>query len=117
MMRVHSGTLKSLSYRDLFEFPEINFTWLVGGIISVAVINHDVQSYKFRTILKDSFDLILIAIAILIIAAFVEVFLTTLIYSFKGLVPLIILVAIILLSTTVIFVRRKIKSAESYLNR
>ena len=90
---------------------------LAGGIISVAVINHDVQSQKFRIILKDSFDLILIAIAVLIIAAFVEVFITPLIYSFEDVFSLVILLGIIAFSVLIFFLIKKIKTSESYLNR
>jgi len=92
----------------IFEILAYFIGGLAGGIISVAIINHDVQSYKFRVILKDSFDLILIAIAILIIAAFVEVFVTPAIYSFENLIPLIVLIGIVLLTFIAVFIRRKL---------
>jgi uncharacterized membrane protein SpoIIM required for sporulation len=49
---------------------------LAGGIISVAVIRHDFGSKKFRHILTDSVDLIVLAIVVLLIAALLEVFVT-----------------------------------------
>jgi uncharacterized membrane protein SpoIIM required for sporulation len=49
---------------------------LAGGIISIAVINHEFTSRKFEHILLDSSDLLMLAIAILFIAALLEVFVT-----------------------------------------
>ncbi len=49
---------------------------LAGGIISVAMVNRDLDSNKFHIILKDALELSLIAILILVIAAFMEVYLT-----------------------------------------
>jgi len=49
---------------------------LAGGIISVAVIKHDFGTQSFRRIIYDSLDLVLIAIFVLFIAAFLEVFVT-----------------------------------------
>lgn len=47
---------------------------LAGGIISIAVINHDWKSKKFKHVLTDSLDLILISVGLLVIAAVLEVF-------------------------------------------
>ena len=49
---------------------------LAGGIISVAVIKHDVRSEKFWIILQDSLNLIILAVILLFIAALIEVFIT-----------------------------------------
>jgi uncharacterized membrane protein SpoIIM required for sporulation len=49
---------------------------LAGGIISIAVINQEFNSRKFEHILLDSADLLMLAIAILFIAALLEVFIT-----------------------------------------
>lgn len=49
---------------------------LAGGIISVAIIRHDIRTAKFEKIIFDSSDLILLAIVGLIIAAFIEVTIT-----------------------------------------
>lgn len=53
---------------------------LAGGIISIAVIRHEYKTSQFKHIILDSLDLILIAVAILIIAAVLEVFLTPLFF-------------------------------------
>jgi uncharacterized membrane protein SpoIIM required for sporulation len=53
---------------------------LAGGIISVAVIRQHIGTRKFEHILWDSTDLILISLAILVIAAVVEVFITPAIF-------------------------------------
>lgn len=54
---------------------------LAGGIISVAIIRHDMNSKEFRHILIDSLDLIFLAIFLLIIAALLEVFVTPIFFS------------------------------------
>jgi len=53
---------------------------LAGGIISVAMVNRDLESNKFSTILRDALDLSLIAVGILVVAAFIEVYLTPLFF-------------------------------------
>jgi uncharacterized membrane protein SpoIIM required for sporulation len=53
---------------------------LAGGIISVAIIRHDVHSEKFWIILQDSLNLVIMAVVILFIAALVEVFVTPVIF-------------------------------------
>jgi uncharacterized membrane protein SpoIIM required for sporulation len=59
--------------------PEIS-AYFVGGIagsiISVATINHDFRSEKFKNVLLDTICLIVLAVGILVLAAFMEVFLT-----------------------------------------
>jgi uncharacterized membrane protein SpoIIM required for sporulation len=49
---------------------------LAGGIISIAVINHDFSTQKFEHILLDSADLIMLSMFVLFIAALLEVFVT-----------------------------------------
>jgi len=49
---------------------------LAGGIISIALIRHDVKDPRFWNTLKDSLDLILLSIGILVIAMLIEVFVT-----------------------------------------
>lgn len=59
--------------------PEISAYFvggLAGSIISVATINHDFRSEKFKNVLLDSICLIIIAVVILVIAALMEVYLT-----------------------------------------
>ena len=59
-----------------FEILAYFIGGLAGGIISVAIINHDIESESFRRIVKDSFALILLSIVILVMAALIEVFIT-----------------------------------------
>lgn len=49
---------------------------LAGGIISIAIIKHDVASEKFWVILQDSLNLVIFSVVILFIAALIEVFIT-----------------------------------------
>ena len=49
---------------------------LAGGIISVAIIRRDIESKRFERILFDASQLILIALFFLVVAAFVEVYIT-----------------------------------------
>ncbi len=53
---------------------------LAGGIISIAVIKHEMRSEKFWSILQDSLNLVILAIIILFIAALIEVFITPAIF-------------------------------------
>ena len=60
-------------------FPEIASYFiaaLAGGIISVAVIKHEYKHKEFWRILEDSIDLIILAFLVLVLAAFIEVFIT-----------------------------------------
>lgn len=49
---------------------------LAGGIISVAVIKHDLRSQRFKKVLFDAMDLSFIAIGLVIFSAFIEVYIT-----------------------------------------
>ncbi|MBT3303715.1 stage II sporulation protein M [Candidatus Woesearchaeota archaeon] len=49
---------------------------LAGGLISVAVINHKENNEEFKKVMKDASWLILISLVILVIAAFLEVYVT-----------------------------------------
>jgi uncharacterized membrane protein SpoIIM required for sporulation len=49
---------------------------LAGGIISIAVIRHDVGTRKFEHVLLDSVDLLLIALLLVFIAGILEVWVT-----------------------------------------
>lgn len=63
--------------------PEIASYFIValaGGMVSVAVIKHEMGTQKFWEVLQDSLNLIIIAIVILLIAALMEVFITPLFF-------------------------------------
>lgn len=68
---------------SLHGIPEILayfIAGLAGGIISVAIIRHNYTTKSFERILLDSSDLILAAIAVLFIAALIEVYITPLFF-------------------------------------
>lgn len=54
---------------------------LAGGIISTAVIRHEVGSERFWEVLQDSLNLIIASVLVLFVAALMEVFLTPLLFS------------------------------------
>ena len=59
--------------------PEISAYFLGalgGGIISVAVVNHDIRSREFKHIVIDSVDLIILSCLVLLLAGAIEVFVT-----------------------------------------
>ena len=49
---------------------------LAGGIISIAIIRHDFGTERFKHVLYDSVDLLILAILTVIFAAFIEVYVT-----------------------------------------
>ena len=53
---------------------------LAGGIISIAVIKHEAGTEKFWEVMQDSLNLIILAVLILFLAAFIEVFILSLIH-------------------------------------
>ena len=53
---------------------------IAGGIISVAMINHELGSEKNKRILLDSVNLILIATVLLVVAAALEVFVVAVLF-------------------------------------
>lgn len=86
---VSIGSLNLFNYFYLFNLgllryfihgiPEILAYFigaLAGGIISVAMINHDIESERFNNIMLDALDLTMLAIFTLFIAALIEVFIT-----------------------------------------
>ncbi len=87
-----AGYTKVLSYGILrYSFhgiPEIlayYFAGLAGGIISIAAIRHDFGTKKYEKIVLDSSVLLIISLGLLIVAAFIEVFVTPhMIYGFYG---------------------------------
>jgi uncharacterized membrane protein SpoIIM required for sporulation len=69
----------AFSHYMLHGIPEITAYFvagLAGGIISMAVIRHDYKSKEFWIVLQDSVDLIILSIIILLLSAFIEVFLS-----------------------------------------
>jgi len=60
----------------IFEIASYFIIALAGGMISVAVINHEAGTSKFWDVLQDSLNLIIVAIVVLLLAALLEVFVT-----------------------------------------
>jgi uncharacterized membrane protein SpoIIM required for sporulation len=65
----------------IFEVLGFFMGGLAGGIISVAVVNHDFGTNKFYHILADSLDLLILSIIIIFGAALIEVWLTPIIFG------------------------------------
>ncbi|MCK5282052.1 MAG: stage II sporulation protein M [Nanoarchaeota archaeon] len=86
-MKSHIGNYAAIMSIALLKYlihgiPEILayfMAGLAGGIISIAVIRHDLKSNKFKHILLDSADLTFGAVVMLVIAALLEVFVSPLI--------------------------------------
>ncbi len=87
------GFLKAAGYFHIFSLsllrylihgiPEIIAYFiggLAGGIISVAIVRHDVDDKEFKHILFDALDLFIIAILMLIFAALTEMYITPLFF-------------------------------------
>lgn len=66
----------SFSYmlHGVFEIAAYFLGAVAGGIISFAVVNHDYNTREFKHIVVDSFDTLLMAVVVLVFAAFVEVY-------------------------------------------
>ena len=78
----HLFSLGLLRY-SIHGIPEIAAYFiggLAGGIISVAVINKDLETNHFRKIMLDSMSLVLLAVGILVLAAALEVYVTPLFF-------------------------------------
>ena len=63
----------------VFEISAYFIGALAGGIISVAVVNHDFRAKEFWHIVTDSLDLIILSILILFLGGIIEVFITPII--------------------------------------
>jgi len=78
----HVLSLGLLKY-SLHGIPEISayfYGGLAGGILSVALIRKHFKSEKFTIIMKDFSEMILIAIGFLVAAAFLEVYVTPVLF-------------------------------------
>lgn len=73
----------SLARYMIHGFPEIAAYFigtLAGGIVGIAIIKKEFKNDKFWNIMYDSLLLILSAIVILLISAFIEVFITPILF-------------------------------------
>jgi stage II sporulation protein M len=76
---VHLAIFRYMTH-GVFEILSYFVAGLAGGIISIAVTNHDFGTKKFQHVLLDSIDLILLSVLLLLVAALVEVFVTPLLF-------------------------------------
>lgn len=63
--------------------PEIASYFMValaGGLISAAVIKHELGTERFWEVLQDSLNLVILAVLVLVIAALMEVFITPMLF-------------------------------------
>ena len=64
----------------IFEVASYFIIALAGGMVSVAVVNHEFGTSKFWDVLQDSLNLIILSIVVLFIAGLIEVFLTPVLF-------------------------------------
>ena len=78
----HVVSLGLLKY-SIHGVPEIMayfYGGLAGGILSVAIIRKHFKTQKFSAIMRDFSELILIAVSFLVAAAFLEVYVTPVLF-------------------------------------
>ena len=68
----------SFSYmvHGVFEIAAYFLGAVAGGIISFAVVNHDYQTRKFKRIVFDSLDTVILSVLLIFFAGLVEVYVT-----------------------------------------
>ncbi len=92
-VRTNISALTGLSYFSIFSVGVFRYMThgvfeilayfmggLAGGIISVAVIRHQIGTKQFKKVLIDSVDLILLAIGVLVVAGIIEVYVTPVLF-------------------------------------
>jgi len=84
MLAAYFGTFSYgiLGYmtHGIFEIASYFIAGLAGGIVSVAVIKHDFFNKKYKRIVKDALFLMGISVVVLLFAAFVESYLSSLFF-------------------------------------
>ncbi|MBW2979927.1 stage II sporulation protein M [Candidatus Woesearchaeota archaeon] len=68
---------------SIHGIPEILgyvYAGLVGGLVSVAIIKHDINSKNLMNLLVDTSDLLLLSLAFLLLGAVLEVYVTPLLF-------------------------------------
>lgn len=73
------GLLRYMTH-GIFEIGAYFVGGLAGGIISVAIIRRSLGDKTFSRVLLDSINLLVIAIALLVVAAIVEVYVTPILF-------------------------------------
>jgi len=73
------GLLRYMTH-GVFEILAYFIGGLAGGLISIAMVNHKFEGEHFRMILKDSLNLFILAVIVLLVAGFIEVFVTPMMF-------------------------------------
>ena len=73
------GLLRYMMH-GVFEILGYFIGGLAGGLISVAMLHKEFEGDQFKKIMKDSIDLIILAVLVIIVAGLVEVFVTPLFF-------------------------------------
>ena len=79
-LHIFSWSFFRYMIHGIFEIASYFVGALAAGIISVAIVNHELNSKKFKYVFFDTLYLIGIAIIILVIAAFIEVYITPILF-------------------------------------
>lgn len=92
---VISAAIGIFSKSDLANLPPVLASYMIhgapeiaayfiaalsGGIVSTAIIRHDIKSEKFWVVMQDALNMIIISVIILIAAALIEVFITPILF-------------------------------------
>jgi uncharacterized membrane protein SpoIIM required for sporulation len=93
-LRSFAGSVNMVSLSNYLSSFSVSFSYMVhgvfevaayflgavaGGIISFAVVNHDYKTKEFKHIVFDSADTLILAVATLVFAAVLEVYVTPMI--------------------------------------
>ena len=73
------GLLRYMTH-GVFEILAYFIGGMAGGLISVAMLNHDFEGENFKKIIKDAIDLLILAVFVVLIAGLIEVFITPLFF-------------------------------------
>lgn len=73
------GILKFMTH-GFFEILAYFIAGLAGSIISIAVIRHELYERRMKRVVRDVAGLVLVAIALVLVGSFVEVYITPLIF-------------------------------------
>jgi uncharacterized membrane protein SpoIIM required for sporulation len=73
------GLLRYLIH-GVFEILAYFVAGLAGGIISISIIRHAIEKHKFKRVLIDASGLLLIAVTLLVFAAFIEIFINPILF-------------------------------------
>lgn len=80
---LHIFSLGLLRYmvHGVFEILAYFIAGLAGGLISVAMLHREFEGGQFRKVMRDAVDLLILSVLVVIIAGFVEVFVTPLLFA------------------------------------